>query len=162
MSTLADILIAQMASGEQPAGLRERLADLKQRYGTVTAASRAAGIDRRTWQRMESGRTHTPKPATIEKLGMAFRESQVKERNFGAGSIHFQLQYDGRPRALDASNLKLAAGTAEAMAAAYAAGDEEGVARRFIDGIGDDWYHDRIEDVYNELDGLDYEPGYSA
>ena len=163
MSKLADILIGQMGGGEQPATLRERLTELRQRYGTVTAASRAAGIDRRTWQRMESGRTHAPRPSTLDRLSEAFRASEVKD--FGPSSVNFKLNYDGRERKLNATSLKLVPGTAESMAAAYAAGDKEGVARAFIDGVGDDWYHDRIEDIYEgEDDGGDgdYGADYTA
>lgn len=48
-------------------GVPALLSLLRGHYGTVTAASRAAGIDRRTWQRIESGASRGA-PGTLGKL----------------------------------------------------------------------------------------------
>jgi hypothetical protein len=69
-----------------------------------------------------------------------------------------QYQYDGRtrtPRFGGPNPQQLAPGTLDAMKSAYVAGDDEGVAHAFVEGVIDPWYHEQFEGAYAEDDVAD-------
>lgn len=154
MSRLADSLVRQIA-GSPASSLHGLLGELRARFGSVTAAARAAGIDRRTWQRYESGAIRSPKAATLDRLNQTARQARIRD-GVDVSRLHVDFRYAGRTRRLTDANLNLAPGTGQAMTSAYLAGDHEGVAQAFIDGIDDGdpdgWYHGQFTDAYeNDL-----------
>lgn len=149
MTRLANDLIRQIAGrGPVPADFRAQLGELKRHYGTVTAASKALGIDRRTFQRWESGAIRTPKPERREGVERAVRQARVDQAAVSTAQLKVNWKYDGRTRPLTTNNLQIQAGTIDAMKDAYVRGDTEGVARSFIDGITDPWYFDQLDATY--------------
>jgi hypothetical protein len=148
VSALADQLARQINGGN--GSIRDALSALRDQLGTVTAAAKAAGIDRRTFQRHMTGKIRSAKPGTAERVRLAAKGVSVK------------WSYDGRERNLSfggGSHLKLKPGTPAAIAAAHDRGDREGMAKAFIDGIEDDWYHDALDATY---EGDDSSGDYGA
>lgn len=165
MSKLADQLIRQMSPAIPVPDVLGQLAALKQRYGTVTAAAKAAGIGRRTWQNIESGKSRHPRPGTLAKVKDEWAAGNPRRNE----SFNVKFTYDGRTRVVGPGQAGLAKGTAESMYAALDSGDREGVARAFLDGVTDEWYHDRWQDAYDEdlrgeevSDIDDYNEGFAA
>lgn len=147
MSKLARILAAQFG-GEVPTDLGSAARELRDRFGSGRAVARELGVDEKTVRRWLSGETRSS--ARQEQVIRTVREQRAR----GAGvdkPVTVKLRYDGRDRKVavtDGSGLH--AGTAQSMREAYARGDQEGLARAFIDGVKDRWYHDRFEEAYED------------
>ncbi len=150
MTRLARQLARQLSGGRAiPADFRAQLAELKARYGTVTATAKALGMDRRTLQRYETGAIRTPRPATLEHIEQATRQARVDQAAVATNQLVVEWKYDSRTRKLTTTNLDLRPGTLESMKRAYVRDDQEGIARAFIDGVGEPWYHQMLDDSYD-------------
>lgn len=138
--------------GGPPATFRQQLTALKREHGTVTAAARALGIDRRTFQRWESGAIRHPRAASTDRVGSAYRSATARARPVPGDdtvSVAFSQRKKGggeRQRRVDGRHLDLRPGTMDAARRAYIAEGSEAAGAAFVAGIGDDWYHDLFEE----------------
>ncbi len=150
----------RLFSGGEGGTFREQLAALKAEYGTVTALARGLGVDRRTIQRWESGKIRAPRQSHTEGVGRAFREKRARSAPGDADvRVSFTQQKKGggtRNRQVDGHALGLEPGTMDSARRAYIADGPEAAAAAFVDGIGDDWYHEMFEeDLTGEGEGDD-------
>jgi len=158
MSQLGDAM-GRMFGGTR-ASFREELAALKREHGTVTALARALGVDRRTIQRWDSGKIHTPRPATAEKVHRGYRDVVSRGRGRSDRDVTVSFTQQGRhgrqrQRQVTGDRLDLAPGTMRAAREAFVTAGPEAAAAAFVKGIGDDWYHDLFEE---DLTGEGEEP----
>lgn len=151
MSKLAEILVKQLAGTAVPVSYQAALGEIRQRAGSGRKAAGIIGVNESTFRRMLSGQTRTPKAATLEKARQALRVLRDRDTGLAQRDLRITWEYDGRQRTVGPGSLRLADGTVESMRAAYIKGDREGVARAFIDGIGDQFYHDRFEEIYEDI-----------
>ena len=157
--SLADLLKAQARPGPTriPAGIDARLSALKTHYGTVTAASKAIGIDRRTWSRIATGKIKRITDITAAKIENGVRDITAPARTFVGVDLSLTLRYDGRDRHLGEANWAFAESAHEAMTAALNQGDDNALVNAFIDGITEPWYRGKFSDVW-EAEQADVEP----
>jgi len=121
-----------------PATVPQMMADLLREHRTVTAAARAVGMDRRTWQRWATGYVRRPSPAKVERMRAGHDTAVLRDADV---RLEVTDRDTDRHRVLDAERLSLRPGTMAAVAAEYrATGDQERAARVFLAGVGDDWY----------------------
>lgn len=150
MSNIGDALTRLFSGG--PANFTEQLAQLKSEHGSVTAMARELGVDRRTVQRWESGTIRTPRPATHENVGRAWRDATSKDRRLPSdqgvqvGFTQRRKGGGGRSRAVSGEQLGLRGGTMSSSRSAYVEGGGEAAASTFVGGIEDNWYHDVFDD----------------
>lgn len=147
MMTLADALERAVMGGMDVdrMSLRGAMLALHGIAGTVTAAAKLAGIDRRTWQRYESGKVRNPtKGAQIKE---AVRTARAKDRKPGLTAPGGRLVIKGtigvsndvRPRRkLDLSS-HFTQGTRAGIVDAVAAGNREDAAERFETALTTDY-----------------------
>lgn len=163
MSILGD-KVASAMEPQLPSGLRAQMAALKEKLGSVTAAAKAAGMDRRTWQRIESGKTRSPKASTGSGVVRELRRALLggpaevkvgwKQPGRNRTTTFTERSGSGRP-----GSTSLKPGTGDAVAAKLAQGDKEGAARAFLNGIEDPWYADMMDLAY---EGTEYDDASSS
>ncbi len=165
MSILGD-KVARAMEPQLPSGLRAQMAALKEKLGSVTAAAKAAGMDRRTWQRIESGKTRSPKASTGTGVVRELRRVLLGEAK--PAEVKVAWKQPGRNRTTTftersgsarAGSTSLKPGTGDAIGASLARGDKEGAARAFLDGIEDPWYADMMDLAY---EGTEYDDESSS
>lgn len=108
----------------------ELRAQLLARAGTVTGAAKAAGVDRRTWQRWANGQQ--PKQGTIDKLRAA-----VAKPDRATNTLTVTGPVGTR-------QIKLTPGTAEKVSAAYQLGGIRDAERALLNGVRDAWYREYL------------------
>lgn len=141
MTSLPDALRDAVMGGVNVAhmSLRGVMLALRGIAGTVTAAARLAGIDRRTWQRWETGAIRTPGQAKQDQMRKALRQARANERRpnliRGGGRLviigEICVSNDCRKkRKLDLS-ADFTRNTRSEIVDAVAAGDDDAAAERF-------------------------------
>lgn len=139
----------RLFSGGSGGSFRDQLTALKGEYGTVTALARGLGVDRRTIQRWESGKIREPRPGHAEAVGREWREKTARrgpsDRDVTVSFTQAKKSGGARRRQVDGRSLGLDEGTMNHARQAYIAAGPEAAAAAFVDGIGDDWYHEMFE-----------------
>lgn len=127
--------------GEPPSGNegnRELISELRERYSSNRAASRATGIPESTLRGIFNRGTCSE--STREKILEGTRAARVRE-DVSDRDIKFQgTEADGTPRVTDADQLKIQPGTMKQVIEAAKRGDWTEATRRLVDGIGDPTY----------------------
>lgn len=161
MSALGDAFGARLTGrAQRPEEFRAWMNELREREGSVTAAARAAGVHRTTWQRWQNGKIGTPKQDTVERLATVTRSGRlVTNRPTNSTFRVTTVGNDGRTRNLGADNLKLKPGTMARVERAYIEGGQERAAAEFRNGIGDPFYRKYMTEPELDMDDLAYE-GY--
>lgn len=147
--SLAEAVDRAVLGAMDPArmSLRGVMLALRGIAGTVTEAARLAGMDRRTWQRWESGKVHTPTPSKVDTMRAALRRARADEQRPSLTAARGRLVIKGtigisndvrEGRKLDLSSY-FSTGTRESIVDAVAAGDSAEAAERFEIGLSTDY-----------------------
>lgn len=172
MTSLAD-KVYQLITGEAPTplgGWLDQANELILRRGSLTAAAKYAGVDRRTYQRwyehIRAGKTPKPRPGTLAKLEASTRRARVGTLpDPKTVVIHTEDRDSGRNRTISGRQLRLRDDTMRQAADAWiATGDPEAAGAAFLAGVGDSWYREYLrpresvaEPVDEDEDGTLYE-----
>lgn len=161
MTDLGDV-VGELLTG-RPAGveaptLRERLAALREHYGSGRKAASAIGMSESVFRRALSGQTREPKTATVGRVDAGLRALGV--RRFDNADIRINVtprRGHGRERELKAKNLRIvdpqAAGRVQQ---AYVRGGQEEAAKQLLREIKDRHYRAWLcPDVYRVEVGAD-------
>lgn len=153
MSALGAKLVRDL-TGADPAplgGLVDQLAELTRRYPSERRMAAALGIHRKTLYRWkhprDNPRAKGPKASSVNRIAMLAREARLSPGRPTDASITVSVvdrgpdRNSGRPRTLNARQLRIRAGTMARAADAYVrTGDPEAVAAVFLAGVGDQFY----------------------
>lgn len=146
MSSLADHLWKQYG-GNVPSDPQTVARDAIQRYGSGRAAARELGIDEKTIRRWKNGETR--ESPHVERYAQEARRSYADRKS---GPVQVAFRFAKRNRDLrfqeGAGEKGLRSGTEDRIAEAYVAGDREGMAQAFIDGLPGNWYGREIRKAY--------------
>lgn len=151
MSGLSDRLLSIITGGRgtpAPGGsFREQADALRARAGSLNAAARLAGVDRRTYQRWyerwNAGKEPRPRPGTLARLAEGQRRAQLDPARPGEGAVSLRVvdrgkgrNPGGRERVLTNTNLRLRPGTMDRVRDTWVrTGDPEAAAAAFLAGI---------------------------
>lgn len=151
MSGLADRLLSIITGGRDvpaPGGsFREQADALRARAGSLNAAARLAGVDRRTYQRWYErwgqGKEPRPRPGTTARLAEGIRRAQLDPARPDESAVTLRVvdrgrgrNPGGRERVLTDANLRLSPGTMDRVRDAWVkTGDPESAAAAFLAGI---------------------------
>lgn len=161
MSALGDGFRRLYGGERRSLSFREQMDVIERAAGSVTAAAREVGVDRRTWQRWRTGTIRAPRAERVERVSLTARIAQMPRATPTDASVRLNTQEPtGRRRSLGASNLQIRPGTMDDTRSTWlATGDGEATARAFRDGVGDEFYRDTY--LTDDPDSLDPEYGDS-
>lgn len=136
-------------SSERRLGMAGRMAEIQKAAGTQAAAARAAGVDRRTWQRWAAG-TQKPKPATLARLGPAVRRARLspgREQRLRSGQGTLKISGDMRVSStVKHRDIELAGEDINPDAL-------NGLVDAFLAGAGEDQLGEHLDDVMQDYFG---------
>lgn len=143
-------------SSERRLGMAGRMAEIQKAAGTQAAAARAAGVDRRTWQRWAAG-TQKPKPATLARLGPAVRRARLSPRReqrlrSGQGTLKVSgimvISSDRRHRSITLDGDEINPDALGALVDAFLSGADEEQLGEHLDDVMQDYVAGiHVEDV---------------
>lgn len=158
---LEKILTGQDMTSAPRATLREKLAELRDHYGSGRKAAAAMGINESVFRRALSGQTKAPKPATAGAAEQVIRSLGARQISNADLKIPVTPKGGaGRARELKATNLRITdPGAAEKIRQAYVSGGKEAAAAVFLKLVGDQHYRSWLcPDSLRDAVGAD-EPG---
>jgi hypothetical protein len=145
MSEQGDAFVRRVLKGDPtPTTFGDAVAYLRQLGGSGRGAARLAGVNEKSFRRWASGTR--PKPETQQRILSAYRDLRSKPSKMGDAGVMIPVVSEDRKRGsrerdVSGKQLRLQAGT---LAAAHqiwvTTGDADAAARRFVAGIGDEWY----------------------
>lgn len=148
-------------AGRPEPTFHEQMDAIEHRAGSVTAAAKEVGVDRRTWQRWRTGKIANPKAERLLRVGLTARMARLPRDLPTDATVRLRTEGGAkRTNNLGAGNLKLAPGTMDATTRTWLiTGDGEATQRTFRDGVGDEWYRDTY--LADDPESLDPEYGDS-
>lgn len=145
MSQQGDAFVRRVLKGDPtPADFTDNVRYLRQHGGSGRAAARLAGVSESSFRRWAAGTR--PKPATVAKLAAVVREIRSRPSKMGDAGVMIPVvsrdrRRGSRERDISGAQLQLEPGTlADAHRIWVETGDADKAARRFVSGIGNEWY----------------------
>lgn len=162
-----DIISRALTGGRDVVPFGDQLKAAVADAGSNRALARRLGVGEASIRRWLAGKAR-PKAGNMGKVTGAFSALPEAVRRRALLNSEAAARWrrngmiittrDGRnTRRLDARRLRLEGGTGERVVDAWLAGDDREAARRFRDGIGDDWYREEYFGQWSTDEDLAYE-----
>lgn len=164
MSQQGDAFVRRVLKGDPtPLTFEQNLAYLRHMGGSGRGAARLAGKGESTLRDWASGRRHANARSQAD-IAAKVRELRSRPSKMGDPGVILPIvsrdrKRGKRERDISGAQLALRPGTLDAAHQIWVStGDADAAARRFVEGIGEPWYHDRLNAALDsEAEYADYD-----